>query len=208
MKRPLRLLALTAVLTCLLGAAPGDPKEGEQYVRLKHPVSGVDARQVVEVFWYDCPDSYAFEKPLEDWAARQHPAVKVVRIPAAWPDQPDQLAYARLFYTLDRLGLAEREALAVFRAVRDRHQSLTTEKKVLAWAAGQGLDVDAVRGAYRSGAVTDAVKAAPALRERYQVVEEPTVVVGGRFRTSPFLAGSDAATVSALDHLYRTARSS
>ena len=205
MKKTMRLLALTTVLTCLLGAASGGPKEGEQYFRLKHPVTGVAARQVVEVFWYDCPDSYAFEKPLENWAARQSPRVKVVRIPAAWTDQPGQLAYARLFYTLDRLGLAEREALPVFRAVRDQHQDLTTERRVLAWAATRGLDVDAVRTAYRSKAVDAKVKAAPALRERYQVVEEPTVVVGGRFRTSPLQVGSASDTLLVMDHLYRTA---
>ncbi|MGY6021238.1 thiol:disulfide interchange protein DsbA/DsbL [Streptomyces spinosirectus] len=204
MKKTMRLLALTAALTCLLGASSGDPKEGVQYFRLKHPVTGVDARQVVEVFWYDCPDSYAFEKPLENWAARQSPRVKVVRVPAAWTDQPGQLAYARLFYTLDRLGLAEREALPVFHAVRDQHQDLTTERRVLAWAATRGLDVDAVRTAYRSKSVDAKVKAAPALRERYQVVEEPTVVVGGRFRTSPLQVGSASDTLSVMDHLYRT----
>jgi thiol:disulfide interchange protein DsbA len=205
MKKMIRLLALSTVVACLLGAASADPKEGEQYFRLKHRVAGVDARQVVEVFWYDCPDSYAFEKPLEDWAARQSPPVKVVRIPAAWTDQPDQLAYARLYYTLDQLGLAEREAIPAFHAVRDQHKDLTTERKVLTWAANQGLDVGAVRTAYRSKAVADAVDAAPALRERYQVVEEPTVVVGGRFRTSPLQVGSAAETVSVMNHLYRTA---
>lgn len=73
MKKMMRLFAMSTVLTCLLGAASAGPKEGEQYFRLKHPVTGVAARQVVEVFWYDCPDSYEFEKPLEDWAARQSP---------------------------------------------------------------------------------------------------------------------------------------
>lgn len=131
--------------------------------------------------------------------------MKVVRIPAAWTDQPDQLSYARLFYTLDKLGLAEREALAVFRAVRDQHKDLTTEENVLAWAGTEGLNVRSVRNAYRSEQVDAAVQAAPALRERYQVVEEPTVVVGGRFRTSPIQVGSAADTLSVMDHLYRTA---
>ncbi|KUM92594.1 hypothetical protein AQI88_30970 [Streptomyces cellostaticus] len=157
------------------------------------------------MFWYDCPHSYQLEKPLDDWAARQKPPVKVLRIPAVWTDQPEMVAYARLYYTLDRLGLAQQEAIPVFHAVRDRHQNLTTEKNTLKWAAKQGLDMEAVRTAYESKEVTDAVQAAPALRERYQVVEEPTVVVGGRLRTSPFQAGSSAETIRVLDHLYRTA---
>ncbi|MFF4253747.1 thiol:disulfide interchange protein DsbA/DsbL [Streptomyces sp. NPDC001663] len=205
MKLTYRLLALTTVLTCLLGASSGQPKEGVQYKRLAHPVAGVDARQVVELFWYDCPHSYAFEKPLEEWAARQTPAVKVVRIPAVWTDEPDMVAYARLFYTLDRLGIAEQEAIPVFQAVRDRHQRLTTEASVVRWAAREGLDVTAVRTAYKSKEVADAVEKAPALRERYQVDEEPTVVVGGRVHTSPSQAGSSAEIISVVNYLYRKA---
>ncbi|MCD9873242.1 thiol:disulfide interchange protein DsbA/DsbL [Streptomyces guryensis] len=204
-KKIMRLFALSTVLTCLLGAASGEPKEGAEYFRLQHPVSGVAAREVAEVFWYDCPHSYALEKPLEDWAAQQSPPVKVVRIPAAWEDQPDMVAYARLYYTLDRLGLAGQEAIPVFQAVRDQGKDLTTEQAVVRWAARQGLDVAAVRSAYTSKEVDAKVEAAPALRERYQVTEEPTVVVGGRFRTTPMLVGSAAKTVSVLDHLYHKA---
>jgi len=205
-KMACRLLALSAALTCLLGASSAEPKEGVQFKRLAHPVAGVDARQVVELFWYDCPHSYAIERPLEEWAARQSPAVKVVRIPAVWTDEPDMVAYARLFYTLDRLGIAEQEALPVFQAVRDRHQDLTTEASVARWAANEGLDVTAVRKAYTSKAVATAVKRAPALRERYQVDEQPTVVVGGRVHTSLSQAGSAAETVSVVNYLYRKAR--
>jgi thiol:disulfide interchange protein DsbA len=204
-KKIMRLFALSTVLTCLLGAASAEPKEGVQYFRLKHPVTGVAAREVAELFWYDCPHSYEFEKPLEDWAARQSPPVKVVRIPAVWMDQPDMVAYARLYYTLARLGVAEREAIPVFEAVRDQGKDLTVERNIVRWAARQGLDVQAVQAAYNSKEVDAAVKAAPALRERYQVDEEPTVVMGGRFRTSPLHVGSAAKTLAVMDHLYRTA---
>ncbi|WP_159403731.1 thiol:disulfide interchange protein DsbA/DsbL [Streptomyces sp. NRRL S-646] len=201
-KKIMRLFALSTVLTCLLGAADGQPKEGEQYLKLKHRVTGVAPREVAEVFYYDCPHSYELEKPLEDWAAQQHPAVKLVRIPAVWADQTDMVAYARLFYTLDKLHLAEKEALPVFQAVREEGKELTSERTVVRWAAAEGLDVAAVRAAYTSKEVDASVEAAPALREHYQVTEMPTVVVGGRFRTTPMLVGSAADTVSVLDHLY------
>ena len=204
-KKIMRLFALSTVVTCLLGAASGEPKEGTQYFRLKHPVGGVAPREVAELFWYDCPHSYELEKPLEDWAAQQHPAVKVVRIPSTWEDQPEMNAYARLYYTLDRLGIADKEAIAVFQAVRDEGKDLTTERNVMRWASRQGLDVAAVQAAYTSKEVDAKVKAAPALRERYQVNEMPTVIVGGRFRTSPFQTGSAAETISVLDHIYHAA---
>lgn len=204
-KKIMRLFALSTVLTCLLGAASGEPKEGVEYFKLKHPVGGVKTREVAELFWYDCPHSYELEKPLEDWAAQQSPRVKLVRIPATWEDQPEMNAYARLYYTLDQLGVANKKAIAVFQAVRDEGKDLTNERNVLRWAAREGLDAQAVSAAYTSKEVDDAVKAAPALRERYQVNEMPTVIVGGRYRTSPFQAGTAARTIEVLDHLYHNA---
>jgi hypothetical protein len=100
--------------------------------------------------------------------------VKVLRIPAVWPDRPDMVAHARLYYTLDRLGVADQEATAAFHAVRDEGRDLSSEEKVLRRAGEQGLDVEAVRTAYESQEVSDAVEAAPALRERYQVAEQPS----------------------------------
>jgi thiol:disulfide interchange protein DsbA len=214
----IRLALAAATCTSLLAAAPAPvppgsttsdaaaaPREGAQYVRLAQPVK-TSPREVVEVFWYNCAHSYQLEQPLDDWAARQNPPVVVRRIPAAWPDKPLMMAYARLFYTLDKLGVAQREAIPVFRAVRDRGMDLTNETAVLSWAGDNGLDPTAVKDAYESRQVWNETQAAPALRDRYQVDEMPSVVVGGTYRTSPFMApGGVPGTVPVVDYLYRRA---
>lgn len=202
-----RLAVLPAVVVCLLGAsaaAPAPPAEGKHYLRIAKPVA-VDPHEVTELFTYNCPHSYEIEKPLAAWAARQVPAVKVRHIPAVWPGQHDMIAHARLYYTLERLGVADQKALAVFHAVRDLHQDLTTEAHVLAWADGQNLDVNAVRRAYESREVADLVRMAPALRERYQVGEQPTLVVGGSYYTSPTMTRNIDLTISVVDYLYHRA---
>ncbi|MFC5906588.1 thiol:disulfide interchange protein DsbA/DsbL [Streptacidiphilus monticola] len=181
------------------------PQEGREYVRLATPVAGAAPREVVEVFWYNCRHSQQLEQPLDDWAARQHPPVTVRRIPAAWPDRPDMMGYARLYYTLDALGVAQRYALPVFHAVRDEQQDLSTEPAVLRWARSAGLDPAKVQQAYESAEVQQETEDAPALRDRYQVDEMPTVVVGGAFRTSPFESGGVPQTVDVLDYLYQQA---
>ncbi|MEZ0068483.1 thiol:disulfide interchange protein DsbA [Streptacidiphilus sp. MAP12-20] len=211
----LRLALAAATCSTLLAAAPAPgapaadvsatPTEGTQYVRLAQPVK-TSPREVVEVFWYDCPHSYQLEQPLDDWAARQNPPVVVRRIPAAWPDKPVMMAYARLYYTLDKLGVAQREALPVFRAVREQGLDLTTETAVLTWAADAGLDPTAVKDAYESQQVWDETQAAPALRDTYQTDEMPSVVVGGTYRTSPFMTPNGVpGTVPVVDYLYRHA---
>jgi len=209
----LRMCAALSLATTVLafqappGLASPAPREGTDYVQLAHPVAQVPRDQVVEVFWYNCKHSYQLETPLDDWAARQSPPVHVLRIPAAWSDTPVMLAYARLYYTLDRLGVAQQMALPVFHAVRDEQRDLTTEDAAADWAAEQGLDVNAFRAAYDSSEVNQETQAAPALREQYDVHEMPSVIVGGRYRTSPFLAnGGVAGTVPVVDYLYQRAQ--
>ncbi|RAG82838.1 hypothetical protein DN069_25410 [Streptacidiphilus pinicola] len=210
----IRLALAAATCSALLGAAavpaPSTAaapaySEGHQFVRLARSVQ-TSAREVTEVFWYNCSHSYQLEQPLDDWAARQNPPVTIRRIPAAWPDQPVMMAYARLFYTLDKLGVAQREAIPVFRAVRDEGMDLTTEQSVLDWAADEGLNPQDVRDAYESQQVQDETQAAPALRDRYQTNEMPSVIVGGTYRTSPFMYSEGVSgTVPVVDYLYRHA---
>lgn len=207
----IRLALAAATCSSLLGAAPaptGDApafSEGHQFVRLAQPVKAAP-REVTEVFWYNCSHSYQLEQPLDDWAARQNPPVVIRRIPAAWPDKPVMMGYARLYYTLDKLGVAQREAIPVFHAVRDEGMDLTSEQAVLDWAYGEGLDPMAVKDAYESQQVQDETQAAPALRDKYQTSEMPSVIVGGTYRTSPFMYQEGVSgTVPVVDYLYRHA---
>lgn len=211
----LRSCAALAVATALVGTpaltglsaptaqATAAPAEGHDYVLLQHPLAG-HPQQVVEVFSYDCAHSYQLEATLDAWAARQRPALTVERIPAAWPDTPALLAYARLYYTLDRMGVAQQLALSVFHTVRDEHQPLTTEEAAAEWAGSAGLDQQAFRSAYESPEVQRQTEDAPALRERYEVHEMPSFVVGGKYRTSPFLAsGGVSGTLPVVSYLYQ-----
>ncbi|QMU75392.1 thiol:disulfide interchange protein DsbA/DsbL [Streptacidiphilus sp. PB12-B1b] len=203
----LTLAAAALALQAPTGRAEAAPRAGVDFVRLPHPVAQAPRQQVVEVFWYGCEHSYQLETPLDDWAARQSPPVHITRIPAAWSNTPVMLAYARLYYTLDRLGAAQQLALPAFHAVLDERRSLTTEDTAADWAAEQGVDPDAFRSAYESAQVQQETEAAPALRESYDVHEMPSVVVGGTYRTSPFLAdGGVAGTVPVVDYLYQRAR--
>jgi thiol:disulfide interchange protein DsbA len=202
--RTLAALGLAASLVGLQapsGSALAVPQAGVQYVRIAHPVPAAP-RDVVEVFWYDCPHSYQLAQPLRDWAAKQNPPVTIRHIPAAWSDNPEEMAYARVYYTLDRLGLADSLEHDVFHAVRDEHQDLTTLDGLTDWGDGEGIDPQQLADAWNSPEVQRETQDAPALRERYDVHEMPSVVVGGEYRTSPFLVpGGVAGTVPVVDYL-------
>ncbi|GAA2269721.1 MULTISPECIES: DsbA family protein [Kitasatospora] len=208
----LRTAALLALAGGLLtgpsaAAAPEVPHDGAQFAHLDHPrpVRAVERREAVEFFWYGCPHSYQLEQPLEQWADRHHGDVTLRRVPAVWsggPDERAQLAHARLYYTLEKLGEVDRLQLAAFRAVRDQGEDLAGEEQAADWARRQGLDARAFRAAYRSPEVDRATRGASDLLVRYEVKEVPTVMVrGGRFRTSPSRAGGVERMPEVLDDL-------
>ncbi|MFJ1707741.1 thiol:disulfide interchange protein DsbA/DsbL [Kitasatospora sp. NPDC088346] len=211
----LRSAVLLTVTTGLLGAPaaaalPDAPHEGAHTTRpgLPQPLRASDTHEAVEFFWYDCTHSVKLEEPLSRWASRHRGEVTLRRVPAIWVGSPDervQTAHARLYYTLERLGAVDRLQERVFRAVHTEDADLTTEDRATAWAVRQGLDAAAFRRAYRSSEVDRAVAAAPELFARYRVNELPTVIVDGRYRTTPSTAGGVDAMPAELDRLIEQA---
>ncbi|MEU9046269.1 MULTISPECIES: thiol:disulfide interchange protein DsbA/DsbL [unclassified Kitasatospora] len=182
------------------------PSEGAKFVRLDHPqpVRESARTEAVEFFWYDCDHSQALEQPLQAWAEKHRDDVSLRRVPAIWPASPDegvQRGHARMYYTLERLGMVERLQTSVFRAVRDEGADLTTEAAATDWAVRHGIDAQLFGQAYRSAEVRQSVDDAAAAFTSYGINELPTVIVQGEYRTSPTKAGGVEAMPEVLDYL-------
>ncbi|SOB80225.1 thiol:disulfide interchange protein DsbA/DsbL [Streptomyces sp. 1331.2] len=182
------------------------PPEGAQFVRLDHPqpVRESVRTEAIEFFWYDCGHSQAFEQPLQAWAEKHRADVELRRIPAIWPGSPEetvQRGHARMYFTLEHLGLVDRLQTGVFRAIHNDRVDLTTEAASTDWAARHGVDAQLFRQAYRSAEVRQSVDDAAAAFVRYGIDELPTVIVQGEYRTSPTKAGGVEAMPEVLDHL-------
>ncbi|MBV2156021.1 thiol:disulfide interchange protein DsbA/DsbL [Kitasatospora sp. SUK 42] len=194
------------------GAAPHrHPVEGVQFVRLDHPqpVRESARTEAAEFFWYDCGHSQALEPSLQAWAEKHRADVALRRVPAIWPGSPEervQRAHARLYFTLERLGLVERLQTTAFRSIHNDGVDVTTEATATNWAARQGVDAQRFRAAYGSAEVRRSVDDAAAQFKRYGVNELPTVVVQGEYRTSPTKAGGVEAMPEVLDYLVQRER--
>ncbi|MFE0464502.1 thiol:disulfide interchange protein DsbA/DsbL [Kitasatospora sp. NPDC058965] len=205
------VLAVSAVSALSSALAPLPAGADAPYSTLRHPQQVRDSgkREVVEVFWYGCLHSQLLEQPLEEWAARQPADVVLHRIPAVWagsPEQDEQRAHARLYFTLDKLGQVDRLQQAVFRAVRQDGLDLTTEQAAADWAQGQQVDRQKFVTAYESDEVRREVDQAPDDRVRYEVNELPTAVVQGQWATSPTKAGGVEQIPAVLDQLLAQVR--
>jgi thiol:disulfide interchange protein DsbA len=198
-----RIFTLFAFL-CLSGAvlAQGQKiEEGFDYriLPIPQPVETKGKVEVIEFFWYGCPHCYDFEPELISWVKRQPKDVVFKRVPVAFRD--DFMPHSQLFYTLEALGKGDALHEKVMYAMHKENKRLLTESEIADWAAAQGIDRNTFLATYRSFAVTSKARAARQLADAYRIDGVPTMVMQGKYVTSPSIAGTKAKAIGVMDFL-------
>lgn len=185
--RPLRLAFIAAFLVAgLANAAPLEPRNGAEFTTLAAPqatqATGKKV-EVIEFFAYHCGACNAFEPALVEWAKKQGDNIVMRRIPLPFqgPLDPE----ARLFLTLQAMGELDKYHHRVFRAVHVERKRLMKEDEIIAWAAVNGLDKARFLDAWNSFGVQSQLKRLAQLGTAYKVSGTPTVVIDGKYVTSP-----------------------
>lgn len=206
MKRSIFALLLLGLLPAAAGAAPAY-KEGAQYHAIEpaQPGDEGDRVQVSEVFWYGCPHCYELEPLIQKWLAHKPDYVDFVRVPAMF-ERPDVMMHAEAFYALKAMGKAKELGPKIFDAMHKEHRDLRTTDKLEAFLGEQGVDLKAFRAVKDSFAVQADVKRAARLARLYDVHGVPTLVVDGRYRTSPSSAGGYEEALQVTDYLIQKVR--
>jgi protein dithiol oxidoreductase (disulfide-forming) len=189
------LVAASLVVTSAF-ASPTDPKAGAEYTLLSAPQPSQTAGKKVEVtefFMYHCPHCHALEPILEQWVKKQGDNIvfKRVHMPYQGASDPE----AHLFLTLQAMGKNEAYQARIMDAVaaivnRKRSETLT-EQEVLGVAAGlPGLDKAKFDATWNSFGVKTALNRQPGIVfENYKINSVPTIVVDGKYVTSPGQVG-------------------
>ena len=221
--RQLCVLAITAVF-CFLplgqitaqtagqvasGAAPnsnlqpGNQKiqEGIDYriSTAPQPVENKNKVEVIEFFWYGCPHCFEFEPELGAWASRQGKDVVFKRIPVAFRD--DFLVHSQLFFTLEAMGKGDALNNKVMTAIHKENKRLLTENDIADWAVSQGLDRNTFLTTFRSFATVSKARNANQQSTTYRIEGVPTVIIQGRYVTSPSIAGTKTKAIQTMDNL-------
>jgi protein dithiol oxidoreductase (disulfide-forming) len=181
---------------------------GVNYEELNPPVVVKNASGktlVLEFFDYECPHCFALEPYIQEWNQRKPHSVEFEQVPVVW--SPAGEAYARLFYTIRRLG---REDLhqAIFDVVHANRRSLfSTESDVKTRALQTQFSVqhgirssDFVR-VYDSQPVREDVERDRALMKAFKIDAVPLLSIGGRYITSPGRAKGERRVVPIVDYL-------
>jgi len=199
-KRFITLFALLS-LNGLAGAQGQKVEEGFDYriLPIAQPVEAKGKVEVIEFFWYGCPHCYDFEPELSAWVKRQPRDVAFRRVPVAFRD--DFLPHSQMYYALESMGKADALNEKVMYAIHKENKRLLTEGEIADWVASQGIDRNTFLATYRSFAVVSKARAAKQQTEAYRIDGVPTVVMQGKYVTSPSIAGSKAKAIAVMDYL-------
>ena len=188
--RPLRSLRFALAAASLIAttafATPADPKNGADYVTLATPqptqVVGKKV-EVIEFFMYHCPACNALEPHLQAWVKKQGDNIlfKRVHLPYTGPNDPE----AHLHLTLEAMGKSEEFSPKVFRAVHIERIRLSKDDAIIEWVGKNGIDKAKFLEYWNSFGVLTKLKRAPTVLSNYRVDGVPSIVVDGRYMTSP-----------------------
>jgi thiol:disulfide interchange protein DsbA len=180
------LIFFLALWTQVSFAAPNSPKEGAEYMTLPvpQPVQASGKKiEVLEFFMYHCPACNELEPDLSDWVKRQGDKISFrrVHIPHTGANDPE----AHLFLTLEAMKIAESLHGKVMQTWHVDRKQLKSDADNLDWAVKAGLDKAKFLESYNSFSVMTKLRNLSQNISGYQVEGTPTLVVNGRFLTTP-----------------------
>ena len=166
---------------------------------MAQPVSTPPGKvEVVEGFWYGCAHCYSLEPRLEAWNKSKPDWVTLKRLPVIWNEVTRE--DARLYLTIESLGLVDDLHSAVFREIHANKRPLTvirngrvdqaaTEKAAREFLAGHGVSAEDFAKHYRSFSTENKLRQTENLSRRYMLDHTPMMVVHGKYLTDASMAG-------------------
>jgi thiol:disulfide interchange protein DsbA len=194
--------------TLLAGpAAAQQPAPGKDF-RLLDPAQPVDdpkRLEVIEFFWYGCPHCYDLQPALHAWLKRKPADVAFRSVPAIFRDS--WVAHAQLFYSLEAMGLLDRLHTEVFRAIHEQKTDLSDLARMQAWLGRQNVDTKQFAEVYGSFGVKSRTQRSVQMSRSYGLSGTPSLVVAGRYLTSPAMTQGLERTFAVIDQLIAQLRS-
>jgi thiol:disulfide interchange protein DsbA len=193
MKSLILATLLISALSAIAVPAAGLPA-GFQQVPQATTIAKPARNEVIDFFWYGCPYCNLFEPQLQDWLASKPDNVDFIRIPAVI--RPGWSRHARTFYTAAALGVVDPLHKQLFDA--DHADDLD---ELAALFSEQGIERSRFEAVFNSEETGRKVQEAVRLTRLYGIDSVPAIVVNGRYRTNPVLAGGASRMLDAVNGL-------
>ena len=192
--------------------APPAPKSNSEFVEGVHyfkifPEMQTNATagkvEVLEMMWLGCPHCYTLEPTMLKYK-KNHPAyVEFQQVPAML--NPSWAADAETYYLAEVLDpKGEKDLIMkIFQAIHDQKRRLRNSAAANRFFVQQGYSEDDIAKAKASMLYRIKMKRAQEISASSQAQSVPTVIINGKYRTSPYTAGSEEKLMEVIDMLTR-----
>ncbi len=119
----------------------------------------------------------------------------------------DWIPHAKAFYVAEKLGILEQIHRPLFNAIHNKKRDLMSPGSLRDFFAEYGVEKDTFEKLYNSEAVDKDMKAAFVAGKGYGITGVPALIVNGKYRTSPSLAGSYDSVMRVVNQLIEEERS-
>jgi thiol:disulfide interchange protein DsbA len=191
----------------LAAAQDGTPVTAADYTKIGTPLpvaAPAGTVDVVEFFSYACPHCFEFEPTLEAWLKRKAPEIRFRRSPV--PFLQNFRNFQPMYFALESLGQADAMQQKVFNAVHVEHQRLDSPEEIAAFVAKNGVDAHKFMAAFSAFGTAAKVGQAGDLFTASGAGGVPTLMVQGRFLTSPVIAHGEQKALATVDWLVAQVR--
>lgn len=189
-----KLLGLSLIL-CLpiFTFAKENFKENQDYVVMQIDKSLEQPQgqkvQVIEFFSYGCPACNRLEPLLEKWLAKKPAYVEFSRVPVVF--EPGWDLYAKLYYLVHAYDDGENFDKKIFQAIHKQGQDLSQLDNLKSFLSNDHFPVKDIDSAFNSPSFAIELRKSDELMKAYQVMDIPSILVAGHFKTSASLTKGD-----------------
>ncbi|HXS51091.1 MAG TPA: thiol:disulfide interchange protein DsbA/DsbL [Usitatibacter sp.] len=187
---PFLFLLATAFAARAAEYAPVEPPQ---------PTESDGKIEVIEFFWYGCPHCYHLEPLVNAWLKTKPEDVVFKRVPAYPSESWGELA--RVFYTIQAMGLLPQMHDKIFDAIHKDGVNLVNKKIREQWLAKNGVDPAKYEQVEKSFTVASDMQRAKQMTINYKVDSVPRLIVNGKYYVSGETAGSPERMFTVVDEL-------
>ena len=169
------------------------PKAGRDYILMDVPQPmrvPAGKIEVLEFFNFSCPHCYRLQGPFSRWRDKADIAdVVIIHQPVVFQKYSGH--FARMFFTLESLGLIKEQYTNVFTAIHNDKKLLNSKSRFIDWLEEtHGIDPEKAEDVYESFTVNIKTSKAETVADVYGITSTPQLVVAGKYITNLSLSRS------------------
>ncbi len=179
-------------------------REGVHYTVISPPIPTQVPQgktEVVELFWYGCPHCYALEPTIQKFLQTKPDNIEFIRVPATL--SPRWAYHAKLFYVgkmLDPTGEKHVHG-KIFDALQKQRRQINNDEALTRFFTELGFSAEQVTKALQSMEMQAMLARSDVIGSMSKADSVPTIIVNGKYMTSPSRLGSEDALIQVINYL-------